>query len=192
MLPLLLVIALQVPLFFVALAWGLDRRGQRTLESSERYDVIVVLGARVHPDGQASATLIRRAHRGAELVQQGIAPRLILSGGKVGSDVSEARAALPHALSRGVHEDAITLEEASTSTETNASEVARILDANARILIVTDAFHVLRSVRLFRAHFRQVEGIGTLGGLRSRVQGSLREAFVLVAYLAQGELDRTL
>lgn len=192
MLPLLLVIALQVPLFFVALAWGLDRRGQRELNSAERYDAIVVLGARVHPDGNASATLIRRVHRGADLVQQGLAPRLILSGGKVGSDVSEARAALPHALSRGVPEDVITLEEASTSTETNASEVARILDANARVLIVTDAFHVLRSVRLFRAHFRHVEGIGTLGGLRSRMRGALREAFVLVAYLAQGKLDRTL
>lgn len=192
MLPLVLVIALQVPLFFGALAWGLDRRGQRGLDPAARYDAIVVLGARVHPDGQASATLIRRVHRGAALVQRGIAPKLVLSGGKVGSDVSEARAALPHALSRGVHEDAIALEESSTSTETNASEVARIIDANARILIVTDAFHVMRSVRLFRGHFRNVDGIGTLGGLRSRVRGSLREAFVLVAYLAQGKLDRTL
>ena len=66
-----------------------------------------------------------------------------------------------------------------------------MLDANARVLVVTDAFHIVRSVRLFRAHFQHVEGLGTVGGWQSRVRGSLREAFVLVAYLAQGKLDRT-
>jgi|GEM_PF-2377564 len=192
MLPFVILLALQAPLFVVALAWGLDRRGQRTLDKDVTYDAVIVLGARVHPDGSASTTLIRRVHAGADFVQQGIAPRLILSGGKVGSDVSEASAGLPYALSRGLLREAISLEEGSTSTERNASEVARMLDSDARILIVTDAFHVLRSVRLFRAHFRNVEGVGTLGGLQSRVRGSLREAVVLVAYLAQGKLDRTL
>jgi uncharacterized SAM-binding protein YcdF (DUF218 family) len=191
MLLLALVIALQVPLYFVALAWGLDRRGQRALDASAKFDAVVVLGARVHADGTASATLIRRAHAGADAVKRGLAPRLILSGGKVGSDVSEARAALPHALSRGIPEDSVALEETSTTTETNATEVARMLDANARVLVVTDAFHIVRSVRLFRAHFQHVEGLGTVGGWQSRVRGSLREAFVLVAYLAQGKLDRT-
>lgn len=191
MLLLALLIAVQVPVYFAALAWGLDRRGQRALDASAKFDAVVVLGARVHADGTASATLIRRTHEGADLVKKGIAPRLVLSGGKVGSTTSEARAALPHALSRGLSEDAITLEETSTTTETNAAEVARLLDSNARILLVTDAFHILRSVRLFRAHFHHVEGLGTVGGWRSRVRGSLREAFVLVAYLAQGKLDRT-
>ena len=187
---LLVVFLVQVPVYVGALAWLLDRRGQRTPAHCAAYDAVVVLGARVHADGAASPTLIRRARTGADLVKRGLAPRLILSGGKVEGATSEARAALPHVLSLGLSETAITLEEASTTTETNAAEVARMLDENARILIVTDAFHVLRSVRLFRAHFRHVDGHGTLGGWQSRVQGSLREALVLVVYLARGKLDR--
>jgi uncharacterized SAM-binding protein YcdF (DUF218 family) len=180
----------QVALYLVALAFGLDHLGKRPLGSDEPFDVVVVLGCRVRPDGTPSATLVRRTELGAHLVKEGRAPRLVLSGGRVGSDTTEASAALPHALAAGIARDAIVLEERSRTTEENAAEVARLLaDPDARVLVVTDTYHVLRSVRLFRKHFRHVRGQGVIVSNWARIKGALREASVVVAYLAQGKLD---
>lgn len=180
----------QVALYLAALAFGLDHLGKRPLGAEERFDVVVVLGCRVRPDGTPSATLVRRTELGARLVKEGRAPRLVLSGGKVGSDTTEASAALPHALAAGVARDAILLEERSRTTDENAAEVAKLLgDSELRVLVVTDAYHVLRSVRLFRKHFRRVRGQGVVMPGWVRIKGALREASVVVAYLAQGKLD---
>ncbi len=188
-----LIVVSQVALYLAALAYGLDRAGRAPLVDDERFDAVVVLGCRVHPDGTPGPTLVRRAKEGARLVREGRAPRLILSGGKVGSETTEASAALPIALAEGLSRDAILLEERSTTTEQNATEVAALLaDPEARLLVVTDAYHVLRSVRLFRRHFRHVRGQGIVGSGRARIRGALREATVVVAYLAQGKLDTTL
>ena len=180
----------QLALYIVALAAGLEWKGRRPVADDARFDAVVVLGCRVRPDGTPSPTLIRRVEAGARLVLAGKATRLVLSGGKVGSDVSEAAAALPHALGTGLSRDAISLEERSRTTDENALEVARLLGSRERsILVVTDAYHVPRSVRLFRKHFTRVAGHGVRDAGLSRVKNALREACVLTAYLAQGKLD---
>jgi uncharacterized SAM-binding protein YcdF (DUF218 family) len=180
----------QVALYVAALAAGLDWKGRRPVPPEARFDVVVVLGCRVGPDGRAGAALARRAQAGARLVLDGRARRLVLSGGRVGSDTSEASAALPHALAAGLGRGSIDLEERSRTTAENAAEVARMLGAPERaVLLVTDAYHVPRSVRLFRKHFAKVAGHGVVGAGPSRLRGALREACVLTAYLAQGKLD---
>jgi uncharacterized SAM-binding protein YcdF (DUF218 family) len=180
----------QLVLYVVALAVGLEWKGRRPVPDDVRFDAVVVLGCRVRPDGSASPTLLRRVEAGARLVLAGKAARLVLSGGKVGSDVSEATAALPHALATGLSREAIELEERSRTTDENALEVARMLGSRERtILLVTDAYHVPRSVRLFRRHFATVAGHGVRDTSLSRVKNALREACVLTAYLAQGKLD---
>lgn len=185
-----LLVASQVALYLVALAYGLDRVGRRPIGADERFDAVVVLGCRVRPDGTPSPTLVRRTEAGATLVKEGRAPRLVLSGGKVGSDVTEASAALPVALAAGISREAVLLEERSRTTDENAAEVAKLLaDPGARVLLVTDAYHVTRSVRLFRKHFRHVRGHGIVVAGYPRLKGALREASVVVAYLAQGRLD---
>jgi uncharacterized SAM-binding protein YcdF (DUF218 family) len=185
-----LLVASQVALYLGALAYGLDRAGRRPIGEDERFDAVVVLGCRVRPDGTPSPTLVRRTEAGARLVTEGRAPRLVLSGGKVGSETTEASAALPTALAAGLSREAILLEERSRTTDQNAAEVATLLgDPDARVLLVTDAYHVTRSVRLFRKHFRHVRGHGVVVAGYPRIKGALREASVVVAYLAQGRFD---
>lgn len=186
----LLVIASQFALYVVALAIGLEWKGRRPLERDARFDVAVVLGCRVKPDGHASLALSRRAEAGAKLVLAGKAKRLLLTGGSVGHRSTEASAAFVHAVASGLSPDLIDLEERSTNSEENAAEVAKALgDRRRSIVVVTDAYHVPRSVRLFRKHFEKVAGHGVPDTSVSRVKNALREACVLTMYLAQGRLD---
>lgn len=186
----LALIGSQAALYLGALAAGLEWTGRRPVLEGARFDVVVVLGCRVLPDGSAGPALVRRVAEGARLVREGRAGRLVLSGGQARSGVSEAGAALPHALEAGTPREVIVLEERSRTTEENAREVASLLgDRELAVLVVTDAYHVPRSVRLFRKHFAKVAGHGVPGAGFARAKNALREAVVVVTYLARGKMD---
>jgi len=110
----------------------------------------VVLGARVRPDGRASAALERRMRVAVSLYQAGLAPLLVLSGGGRQA-VPEAEVMRDLALAAGVPESALMLESRSLTTLENATETARLLAPGGRVAIalVTDGYHVLRARLLF-------------------------------------------
>ncbi|MCB9597386.1 MAG: YdcF family protein [Sandaracinaceae bacterium] len=164
----------------------LDRHGRRAL-SSDRFDAIVVLGCRVHRTGRPSASLERRARRAAELWHEGRAPTVVLTGGLGDAPISEARAAAAILERLGVPTEALVLEERSTTTEENAREAAALVEAR-RVLVVTDAYHVLRAERVFRRHFGHAVGSGSIGPTSARVRGALREVAALGAYALRGRL----
>ncbi len=164
----------------------LDRHGRRE-DPKEIYDAIVVLGCRVMPNGRPSRSLARRARRAAELQLSGVAPTIVLTGGIGEHPPSEAAAAAEIVRGMGVPEDALVLEERSTSTEENAREAAALVDAR-RVLVVTDAYHVFRAERVFRRYFDEVRGVGSLAPTPARVRGALREVVAVSAYAVLGRL----
>ena len=169
-----------------ALALGLYRAPQP--DPSRRWDAIVVLGCRVDPTGQPSPTLRRRTERAVALWRQGLAPRIVFSGGVGTFPPSEAAAAARHARRLHVAPQAIRLEETSTSTRENARHVAALGQAGARVMIVTDDYHLLRARRVFAHHFEEV---GTAGvGIRPRhwYLASAREILALGYYGLRGWL----
>ncbi len=168
-------------LCYLAMAAWLDRRGGRETAPEERFDAIVVLGCRVRSDGTASPTLARRARHAAALHRRGLAPIVVFTGGVGTYPPSEARAAAAVARADGLPEDAIVLEERSTSTEENAREAARLIDA-ARVVVVTDAYHAFRAERVFRRHFASAVAVGSRGPRSARVRGALREVTAVAAY----------
>lgn len=137
---------------------------------SERFDAIVVLGCRVR-DGLASAAFGRRLDVACALLREGVAPTLVISGGKVGSPVAEAEAGRTYVLSRGLAPvDRIVLEDCATTTRENAT-LTRVLLGDVRVLIVTTDWHVPRARRVFRRSFTHVQAASAPGKLR----GALRE-----------------
>lgn len=72
---------------------GLVYRTTRLAYDPVPADAIIVLGARVYPDGNLSLTLSRRTQKGYQAWKEGLAPLLIVCGGQ-GADepVSEAQA----------------------------------------------------------------------------------------------------
>lgn len=174
-------------LLYATGAVALDRYGRRPVEG--RYDAIVVAGCRVLPDGRPSMALARRTRRAVELWRDGVAPRLVFTGG-VGADAPASEAAVAAALARrlGVPGEAILLEERSTSTDENARYAAALLPPGARVVVVSDAYHVFRCERVFRRYFGDARGVGSIGHPWARMRGALREVAAVAAYGVLGRL----
>jgi uncharacterized SAM-binding protein YcdF (DUF218 family) len=180
--------ALGVALSWSALAWALDRYGQGRPAPEGRFDAIVVLGCRVFPDGRPSVALARRVQRAAELWAAGRSEVIVLTGGSGDSGPVEAEVAAEVAESLGVPRSALVLETRSTSTDENARFAAEAI-AGRRVVVVTDAYHVLRSERVFARHFKEAHVVGTVSPRWwARLQGALREVVALAGYAATGRL----
>ena len=166
---------------WLAAAAALDHYGHRPV-SARGYDAIVVAGCSVWPGGVASPALAQRTQRGVALWRQGLAPKLCFTGGVGTYPPAEAQVAADLARGLGVPDSAIVAEQRSTSTEGNAREAAAVLGRGARVLVVTDYYHVYRCERVFRRHFAVADGAGCWVRLRTRIKGALREVPVLAYY----------
>ena len=119
-------------------------------------DAIVVLGGGIHanpavypyPDIDAAADRVWHA---ARLYHAGKAPLVIPTGR------GDRDAAVPLLRDLGVPETAITVENEARNTEENARRVAELLAEKAtarrpRILLVTSAYHMRRSLLMYRRY----------------------------------------
>lgn len=87
----------------------------------------------------------------AQLYLAGRAPKVLLSGGALEGDVSEARG-MAHAIrQQGVPETALILENSSRTTYENAAMTEDQLKARGigKILLVTSALHMPRAMAAF-------------------------------------------
>lgn len=184
-----IVVRLVTSILCASLAWlllaiGLDRSTEPP--AARGWDAIVVLGCRVRIDGRPSPSLDRRVRHAVGLWRRGLAPRIVLTGGVgEGTPISEARAAARLARSLGVPDEALVLEERSTSTEENA-RFAREALGPGRVVIVSDAYHVARGERVFARHF---DAVATAGVRGAPMGGALREVLALAIYGLLGRLD---
>jgi uncharacterized SAM-binding protein YcdF (DUF218 family) len=161
-------------------ALALVRLGGRAPAAHVRFDVIVVLGCHVLPDGTASRALAERTALAAALWHAGHAPKVVLSGGAVSGPIAEARAALAVLVAAGVPEHAVILEDGARSTVENATRTHALV-GDVRALVVTHDYHAPRARLLFRRVMRVVETAGAPS--EGSVRAALREvlAFVLTA-----------
>lgn len=175
---------------FCGLTFVVDRFGQREgVEPSRPMDVVVVLGARVLPDGTASPTLRARLEKAVALYHQGVAPKLLFSGGVGQHPPAEARVMRELALRLGVPAEACVLEEESHSTEQNARFSARLLRelGARRVVVVSDPYHLLRARQYFRLEGYEVATSPALLAERNvsaveRFYWTVREAVALLLH----------
>lgn len=162
---------------FALVAWCIDRAG--VVVDATPSDVIVVLGARVQPDGAPSPMLRERVTHAVTLFHRGLAPRLIVSGGVGDFGGSEASVGCALAVQLGVPREACVLEDQSHSTAQNAAFTAALLGTRTAIL-VTDPSHLPRARRLFARNQIAVTGSPVLTAprhvdLAGRVYWTCRE-----------------
>lgn len=109
-------------------------------------EAIVVIGGDHKP---------QRMQRTVELYQQGYAPIVVISAGTLvleGSEtLPEAEVMRQQAISLGLSEDVIVLEDQSNSTLENALFTKQILESQEikSIILVTSAYHSRRAKRMF-------------------------------------------
>jgi vancomycin permeability regulator SanA len=115
-------------------------------------DAIIVLGAAQY-EGRPSPVLKARLDHAAELWARGLAPRLIVTGGRgVGDTTSEAAVGRRYLAQHGVPADRISMDTAGLSTSQSMVAARRFLndEAHPTVLIVSDPFHMLRLAILAR------------------------------------------
>lgn len=121
-------------------------------DQRERADAIVVLGAAQY-DGTPSPALGRRLDRALELYEDGLAPRIVLTGAKQSGDrFTEAYAGFRYLIERGMPESALTIVDQGSSTYESLAATRRVLrgDGADRVLLVTDPYHNRRVMGIAR------------------------------------------
>lgn len=107
---------------------------------------IVVLGAAQYV-GHPSPVLRARIDHAIELWQQGLAPRIIFTGGFGDRDTtSEAAVSQRYAIAHGVPASAILIENSGRSTSESLKRVSALMAAESSraVILVSDPFHSLR------------------------------------------------
>ncbi len=134
------------------LAWQINRLGSQ--DHAEPADAIVILGARVDPDGTASSDLMSRTYHAMDLYQAGMAPVVICAGGAGGDRLAAGAVACRFAEQElGLPADsALVAQEADAwTTADEAAVVADLMQAHGlrSAILVSHPLHLYRARWLF-------------------------------------------
>jgi uncharacterized SAM-binding protein YcdF (DUF218 family) len=124
-------------------------------------DAIVVLGAAQY-NGVPSPIYRARLDHAIDLYDDGLAPALVMTGGKLPGDrTTEAEAGRRYAISKGVPSGAILVEDQGRTTLESLRTVSQILRDHQlhTAVFVSDRTHMLRVLRI--AHDQGIEAFGS-------------------------------
>ncbi len=134
-----------VPLSILALGVAVYREARAA--DPQQADAIVVLGA-AQFNGRPSRVFQARLDHALTLYDQGYAPVIVVTGGKMPGDAyTEAETAELYLIDRGVPASSILSEQEGRDTWQSMQGVADVLEGRGvdSLLIVSDGYHLLRS-----------------------------------------------
>ena len=110
-------------------------------------DVIIVLGCNIVGHGGPSACISARSAHAADLYKQGLAPKIIATGGPVEDTTTESEVLAQVLESDGVPPDAIIQENRALNTIQNMAYSQRIMSEHGwnTAILVTEPFHIKRA-----------------------------------------------
>ena len=134
--------------------------GNKDYTIDETYDAIVVLGAGLRADGTPSNMLEDRLKGAIELYKKGIAPKIILSGDCSGEDYDEVSSMKKFCIDNGVVESDIIRDDKGFSTYETMENVVKTMGYK-KIMVVTQKYHLYRSVYIARRMGADADGFAT-------------------------------
>ncbi|MBR4053173.1 MAG: YdcF family protein [Clostridia bacterium] len=121
---------------------------EEVMASRETYDCILVLGAGIKADGSLSNLLRDRMTMGVRLMEEGVAPVLLLTGdGKDPARHDEVGAMEAFAVEKGIAEATILKDPLGLSTYESLWR-AKYVYGMDKVIIVTQNFHLDRAIYL--------------------------------------------
>ena len=149
-------------------------------EAAELKDVdcIVVLGCQVKDDGKPSDMLADRLRRGIELYNQGVAPKIIMSGDHGQKEYDEVNTMKQVAVDAGIPSSDVFMDHAGFSTYETLYRAKEIFEAD-RIIVVTQEYHLYRT--LYIAEKLGIEAYGVNADYHTYWGQSNREAREILA-----------
>jgi uncharacterized SAM-binding protein YcdF (DUF218 family) len=151
-------------------------------------NVAIVLGAGTF-NGEVSPVYQARIDHGVWLYENGYVEKLILTGGYVaGSSVSDAAAAGQYAVSVGMPEADILLEERSAITQENLAYAGEIMADGGyeTALVVSDPLHMKRAMLLAKdagiEAYSSPTPTSRYRSLKTKMRFLAREVFYYIGY----------
>ncbi|MGL5434184.1 MAG: SanA/YdcF family protein [Lachnospiraceae bacterium] len=132
----------------------IDREG---LQQLEQFDCIMVLGCGLRLDGKPTRMLTDRLDQGIALYQEGVAPKLLMSGDHGRIQYDEVNEMKQYAIDRGVPSKDIFMDHAGFSTYESMIR-AREVFLVERMVVVTQDYHLYRAV--YNANCMGIEAWG--------------------------------
>ena len=157
-------------------------------DESREADVVIVLGAAAY-DGGVSLVYRERLNHGIYLYQQGLAEKIIVTGGRAeGNQHSDAYTAKEYVLSQGIPEEDVLMEETSVITQENLENSKALMDENGwqSAIVVSDPLHMKRAMLLAEDTGMEAYGSPTpttmYRSLKTKLPFLARELFYCVGY----------
>ena len=117
-------------------------------KGEDNLDYIIVLGAQVREDGP-SPVLTYRLEKALDYLKENPETICIVSGGQgYNEPCTEAEAMAAYLMERGIPEGRIIQEKEATTTKQNIRYSMSFMEQDASVGIVTNNFHVYRSLRI--------------------------------------------
>jgi uncharacterized SAM-binding protein YcdF (DUF218 family) len=138
----------------------LEIHKQSVVDEAAAADVIVIMGAAEYR-GKPSPVLRARLDHGLDLFQQGLARRILTTGGAGGDPVfTEGVVGRNYLMSHGVPPEAILLEAEGASTAHSTTVVAEIMRRTGlkSCILVSDGYHIYRAKKMLEFRGLQVFG----------------------------------
>lgn len=141
-------------------------------------DCILVLGAGVRPNGSPSHMLEDRLLTGISLYEEGISPKLLMSGDHGREGYDEVNCMKDFAKEKGVPSEDIFMDHAGFSTYESLVRAKEVFGAK-KVVIVTQKYHLYRA--LYMAEALGLEAVGVSADLRGYSGQAVREVRELLA-----------
>ncbi len=180
------VIILLLIIFAIGIAISIWNYGE--VDEKAPADVAIVLGAAIS-DGEVSPVYRERINHAITLYEEGTVDFIILTGGfGEGSYKSDSQVAKEYALSQGIPEEKILIEEKSTITEENLEFSKEVMEENdlETAIIVSDPLHMKRAMLMAKDYNINALSSPTTTSmyksLKTKIPFLLREEFFYVGY----------
>ena len=111
----------------------------------EGLDCIIVLGCKVKDDGSPSDMLKDRMKRAIELYEQGVAPKILMSGDHGQTNYNEVMTMKQYAIDAGVPSEDIFMDHAGFSTYETMYRAKEVFGVE-KAIVVTQDYHMYRSL----------------------------------------------
>ena len=148
--PMLVLAMLAPPVMGLALVGAIYWQARE--DEARPVDAIVVLGAAQY-NGRPTSVLRARLDHVVTLYDRGLAPLVVVTGGKQEGDATtEAEASRDYLVEHGLPPESILMENEGRDTWQSLQGVAALLTARqlTRVVLVSDGFHLLRSKLMAR------------------------------------------
>ena len=137
------------------------REGKRIVKAADRagkYDVILVLGCGVYPDGSLSPMLRYRLETVLELYQAGVSDTVYITGDHRKGEYDEVDHMAAFLQEQGIPKAAMLLDYEGYSTGESMAHAGRDLSGKS-VLIVTQKYHLYRAMYLGEANGLSCSGM---------------------------------